>query len=47
MCGLKHQKEKRSMDNFAGLDCQIASNSDPLLECAPGAGQVEARELTG
>jgi DNA invertase Pin-like site-specific DNA recombinase len=30
-----------------GLDCQSAPKFDPLLECAPGAGQVEVRDLTG
>ncbi len=27
--------------------CQSALDWDPLLECAPGAGQVEVSDLTG
>jgi transposase len=27
VCGLKHQKEKRSMDHFAGLDVSVKETS--------------------
>jgi len=33
MCGLKHQKEKRSMDYFAGLDVSV--NSIPFFVETP------------
>ena len=30
----------------ADVGCRIASNSDPLLECAPWGGRIEQLELT-
>ena len=36
------------MKAHIGVDaCQIAPNSDPLLECAPDGGQFQAAVLTG
>src|SRR6201998_4174462 len=32
MCGLKHQKEKRSMDYFAGLDVSVKETSVCILD---------------
>ena len=31
----------------SGASCHSACNFDPLMECAPGAGQVEISDLTG
>ena len=30
MCGLKHQKEKRSMDHFAGVDVSVKETRSAL-----------------
>ena len=32
MCGLKHQKEKRSMDHFAGLDVSVKETSVCIVD---------------
>ena len=32
MCGLKHQKEKRSMDYFAGLDVSVKETSVCIVD---------------
>src|SRR6202171_1656190 len=32
MCGLKHQKEKRSMDHFAGLDVSVKETSICIVD---------------
>jgi len=37
--GLKHQKEKRSMDHFAGLDLSVKDTS----VCTPLAAPKESR----
>ena len=34
MCGLKHQKEKRSMDYFAGLDVSVKVTSVCIVDDA-------------
>src|SRR5262249_31065318 len=34
MCGLKHQKEKRSMDYFAGLDVSVKETSVCIVDDA-------------
>ena len=34
------------LDFFLSPGCQFASNRDPLLECAPEAGQDQAAVLT-
>src|SRR5215831_18585812 len=34
MCGLKHQKEKRSMDYFAGLDVSVNETSVCIVDDA-------------
>ena len=34
MCGLKHQKEKRSMDYFAGLDVSVKETSVCVVDDA-------------
>jgi hypothetical protein len=34
MCGLKHQKEKRSMDYFAGLDVSVKETSICIVDDA-------------
>ena len=52
MCGLKHQKEKRSIDHFAGTgrfgqgDGRIASSqpAHELVALAPAAGRPRGRE---
>ncbi len=31
-CGLKHQKEKRSMDHFAGLDVSVKDTSVCIVD---------------
>ena len=43
MCGLKHQKEKRIMDYFAGLDVSVKETSVCVVD---DAGKIvrEARE---
>ena len=37
MYGLKHQKEKRSMDHFAGLDVSVKATSICIVD---GTGKV-------
>jgi predicted NBD/HSP70 family sugar kinase len=32
VCGLKHQKEKRSMDHFAGLDVSVKKTSVCIVD---------------
>src|SRR5499425_2852473 len=32
VCGLKHQKEKRSMDHFAGLDVSVKETSVCIVD---------------
>ena len=34
ICGLKHQKEKRSMDYFAGLDVSVKETSVCIVDDA-------------
>jgi transposase len=34
ICGLKHQKEKRSMDHFAGLDVSVKETSICIVDDA-------------
>ncbi len=48
--GLKHQKEKRSMDHFAGLDCIVDDTGRIVREVKvasePKAGMGPPREMS-
>jgi hypothetical protein len=37
ICGLKHQKEKRSMDHFAGLDVSVKETSICIVDDTAGS----------
>ena len=43
-CGLKHQKEKRSMDYFAGLDVSVKETSICIVD---DAGKIDQPPLSG
>ena len=40
LSGLKHQKEKRSMDHFGGLDVSVKQTSICIVDDTGGAADV-------
>ena len=44
MYGLKHQKEKRSMDHFAGLDVSVKETSIFIVDDTRKIGRASCRE---